>query len=1291
MEQYDHSSAANARSSSETCSSRWRTSPSSPAVDSTLQHKPSLATTRSSSSASVSVFCSSHAEASSASASAASPPPVSLASTRSSRQPAYSETLKSPKSRSFEKPKRLPVYIRIVPKDIWLRIHVDPSQTIGSIKDTALFKANAPDHDASLSYRFYQDAINASVHAKIAPVAAHDKVIKHRTYALPRSFVCPPPDLTDIPACVAASIAGIGRANKSRSHGDQSLRSAGNSVSPPGVPPLPTFDTAYSPCQAQSSLRAASVSPYASQHKPTPSSSPRSHTIPLAFSPHALNRRTPSAKSASSGDGVSACTALITRQISNSTLATSPPSTWSDGGRASNIAMVSSDASASDTSHSQSVSAWNVLNDISICLDASLITGNRNAKLEEDVARSRLLQWNARYASTGSTKPRKQSETYASMVQWDSHARCKSSSAQSYSATPTMRSSSTFDREPVRSRNELAASPRSSVDASSADSHVQRGSAAWGHTQSENTPASAVVTPPKRLARLNAATIRSVAAAPAIFYTQPGACESSSSLASFTSLSSSAVGLMTTQDDDASVMQWGTQAERAPFSDSQSSPSPTASHAAAFAPLSSPLQPSEALLSGSASSASSPLRPRSKTVTAADVVRSRPTNVQVPPMMSEAISSPVCNASLPKSAIKKMQAETSQRRYGQQSDLLDLLKGTPARLVHHDDNDDADHADHDEGFATVKQRSMPRAVPAPLVLRKASSRDSAGASSPPASSGAAEMRDDYIAGIRIDKISRGCKDASHPLSSKYAVLSSANGCELEEWQTVAAYKLRPYELLEMQWSIPTERVYIAPINLQDVMRVAGAASSVHQGALKQTCADDTYAGPDADALCLEPYFEGWVYVMKGSAIGKSEKPAKGSAKPAKWKLHWMMVKGWRIDLYRKKPRAGEAVLPVAEQVWSLRSVQCVVDAHNAVPASVALPALDIMPTSSLTVAFSTKGGTAASTSNEMSRLTLRCITQFDHQVLSMLLHRAWYRCSASSALVMARIDDWRRKAVFRAIVAGRGGTVALGRAGRGGRNAASRTRLRPSGWPKEWEDADQWSSDSEREQIVAPAELENSIVTQQQQARRETVTQAKANQRVQHKSKHEAHEAQESEIVPNGLYAALLGRSGIAPTRASKMGRGGASESLSYRRSGVQQRGLAQSASLPHMEPGLMLGSTGHYASRRRSGSATRSPARITSSPEPAAAVAARSAAATRGRSTSSHSSRSSRDVSRSASPMPWRKTSASGGSTNSDAYAMSPASVPGLVDVQPRASVMVDKFKPSQQKVKDAQASSPS
>ncbi|KAK0570014.1 hypothetical protein OC861_000321 [Tilletia horrida] len=122
-------------------------------------------------------------------------------------------------------------------------------------------------------------------------------------------------------------------------------------------------------------------------------------------------------------------------------------------------------------------------------------------------------------------------------------------------------------------------------------------------------------------------------------------------------------------------------------------------------------------------------------------------------------------------------------------------------------------------------------------------------------------------------------------------------------------------------------------------------------------------------------------------------------------------------------------------------------------------------------------------------LHLRCVTAHDHNTLVDVLKRAMATrpganlggglfSPASSALgsntaaglgfaygaTSLGVSTWRRSAVMRASIAGRGGTVQPGKAGRrSGRNSFSRMRSRPSGMPMELDDADLWSTGSEEE------------------------------------------------------------------------------------------------------------------------------------------------------------------------------------------------------------------------------------
>ncbi|KAJ1035273.1 hypothetical protein NDA13_000693 [Ustilago tritici] len=1181
---------------------------------SALHHKLSLATTRSTSSASSTSHRSYPVEASSASAASSSAPHL-----RPSQHPHHPKALTNQpsSSRNPSNPsKRLPIYIRIVPKDIWLRIHIHPKQTIGSIKDVALNKAQAPHHDPSLSYRFYQDALNASPHAKIAPVASHDKVVKHRSYALPRTFLCPPPDLGDVAERVAERLVETKRREKERRGGRSTPGSRGA-----GVPPLPVFDVGllrnvHSQAQLQPQQQQR-------QHQQQSASS-GSQTRPLPLSGCSSS----SARTASD-DAMASSSAHVTRQISNSTLATSSPSTPSDFGAVSQVlASIDDPSEASDRSHSQSQAT---VSEIAIDIDASLIKGNRDAKLEEEIARMRLTQWSTAWQTSSSSYDAK-----GPLASPQTSPRA----LHSYNSTPTIASSSQFDS------SETGLSPNlpslSSFDASCSSS---------AHNAAQREPQHRTTTPPRRPPRSEQKASTAAAAAPAIFYTQPGAAESFNSLASLDSTSSAE--FVTTADDEGRMLQWGTQAE-----------------VGAGSPVRSPL-------SAAFSTASSPVRPRSRTVTAADVIRSRnATNQEQPPPMPGSVSSPVRISSLPRAAMVqgqggKMVAEESQRR-AVPSDLWEMLKGSATtnstRRIGGGEEGEGDD-DDDMAFSTVQQRRTTRGGGGKeaLTLRKKSSEGSAvaGLSSPSSTHSTTAAGGGYLAGIRLDEISRGwSKDTSHPLSAKFAVLSAANGMEMEEWKTVASYQLGPFELLELQWSIPTERVYIPPVSLHDIIRSPHPTSNSGNKGMYNPTFSYSDAGPDTDSACLEPYFEGWVYVLK-TEKGK---------KMGKWKLHFLKVKGWRVDLYGKKPRAGEAVLPIADQLFSLRGIEWVLESESVVPASTALPALDTLPAGCLSVAFAPRSGGMAGTmvgvasttagSNEGSLLTVKCINPFDHDSLLSVLLRAWYR---SSATTLGGVDIWRRKAVFRATVAGRGGTVAAGKAGRGrgSRNSKARTRLRPSGWAREWEDADLWSSESEREEVTPPPELV--VRLEGERERRVTVTQAKTERKK---------EVDEKGFVTGGLYAAFLGRTPASTTAA---GESAGQDSSPYQQGSTSRQRMGRQ---PQQEPSLMLGFHSLQDRRRgrqRSGSLTRS-----SDPQEAAAAAgdtstssARSRSVTvsnpspgRGRS-SNCSANSSRNVSRAASPPR--------GAGERKGYAISPALVPGFVDAPPPPSVaLLRKYKAS-------------
>ncbi len=134
-----------------------------------------------------------------------------------------------------------------------------------------------------------------------------------------------------------------------------------------------------------------------------------------------------------------------------------------------------------------------------------------------------------------------------------------------------------------------------------------------------------------------------------------------------------------------------------------------------------------------------------------------------------------------------------------------MLNGSPRKRVDRgngdgDDDDDVDDDDDDAGFSTVKQRAY---------LRKKSSDGSAIGLSSPSSTldtllrgGALEHHDRYIAGIRRDEISRGFKGLFALIVCQIRRALICQRLRAGRMEDDRGISDRPYELLELQWSIP---------------------------------------------------------------------------------------------------------------------------------------------------------------------------------------------------------------------------------------------------------------------------------------------------------------------------------------------------------------------------------------------------------------------------------------------------------------------------------------------------------
>lgn len=365
-----------------------------------------------------------------------------------------------------------------------------------------------------------------------------------------------------------------------------------------------------------------------------------------------------------------------------------------------------------------------------------------------------------------------------------------------------------------------------------------------------------------------------------------------------------------------------------------------------------------------------------------------------------------------------------------------------------------------------------------------------------------------IAGINTNEIAQFRK-SHHPLSSSFVVMAYNGGYVLEEFSTVAALKLRPFELLEVQLAGGDDRIRLPRWR------------EVHTGTDRSMW----------DRAYLEPYAHGWMYIYRPRMTAtNAARVGLGT-----WKLRWFMLQGRTLSMYRRRPsktmlggasgggyyaskREAEKRKEHHSQLfvlsWHMDEVRWVGSERadvNGITRPVVAPAL--LSKDVLTVGFSRPpdpagyGQALGSSYDAGHTISLRCLT--DHQAAAWYksFQRAQYRaavdsqegrvglrdyaaqpCTLQEAKQSARrrhvvedmgaghshdealaisVDLWRQRALSRSLIAGRGGIVIPRKVGRsGGRNALARSRVRPREWSKEWDDADQWSEESETEEFL---------------------------------------------------------------------------------------------------------------------------------------------------------------------------------------------------------------------------------
>lgn len=326
-----------------------------------------------------------------------------------------------------------------------------------------------------------------------------------------------------------------------------------------------------------------------------------------------------------------------------------------------------------------------------------------------------------------------------------------------------------------------------------------------------------------------------------------------------------------------------------------------------------------------------------------------------------------------------------------------------------------------------------------------------------------------LAGINTNEIS-SWRDATHGLARHFAVHSYANGNTLEDWRTVAAFRLRPFELLELQYVHPYDKIHIPRAGEASLASAARGASSTYpmpRGDPSVPSSADY--NPALDKLYLAPYCGGWCYIYKrGSGTSKAQRAGLGL-----WKLRWISIRGAKMTVHRKKPLRGETDLDA--DVWNLESLDSVFSEQADGATRPMLPQIEGSCRDLMTLSF--RGFFAPARSNQgddaqnvlSTTLSIRFVTQVDHCAFFATFARAHtrYAMQHRSPSLSQLALEWRRRALARATIAGLGGVVIPGKAARRrGRNSLARTRLRPPGASREFDDADRWSSESESEDVT---------------------------------------------------------------------------------------------------------------------------------------------------------------------------------------------------------------------------------
>ncbi|CAO1627816.1 unnamed protein product [Jaminaea pallidilutea] len=129
----------------------------------------------------------------------------------------------------------------------------------------------------------------------------------------------------------------------------------------------------------------------------------------------------------------------------------------------------------------------------------------------------------------------------------------------------------------------------------------------------------------------------------------------------------------------------------------------------------------------------------------------------------------------------------------------------------------------------------------------------------------------------------------HPLASQYCLYSFSSGMLLDDYGTLLSRRVRPFELIEVQFSNQKDRIRLPRRSS------ASSCSAALAAGIPPPRSPSAAAILDSTYTC--PFAQGWVYICRPFATSRDKiKAGIGS-----WHLRWLQLQGQTLSMYTKRP------------------------------------------------------------------------------------------------------------------------------------------------------------------------------------------------------------------------------------------------------------------------------------------------------------------------------------------------------------------------------------------------------